>query len=410
MYQQVRYGVFLRDVLMLAVTTFGGPQAHLAHFQKILVNKRNYLSEADLMELNSLCQMLPGPSSTQTLVAIGYKMGGAGLAYLTLLIWTLPSVIFMTIMAISLFDIEQKNWSLEFTRFIQPMAVGFVSYAAYSVSVRTINTKTGISLMVMAAVTSYFIQTPFVFPAILFVAGLISALKFKAQPKEEKKKINILWSNLLLWLGVLVFAALLGWATRSIPEVTRPIRLFENFYRNGSLVFGGGQVLAPMLYTEFVKKDSTEERVRPVEFTKKAYLNHNEFLTGYAIVQTLPGPVFAFSAFIGSLSMREYGTTGEIMGAFMSALGIFLPGTFLIFFVIRFWDSLKKYRAIRASLEGITAASAGLIAASAVILFQPLDNTFMNFAFTIGTFCLLAFTRLPAPIIILGGLALGLLL
>lgn len=410
MYQQVRYGVFLRDVLMLAVTTFGGPQAHLAHFQKVLVKKRNYLSEADLLELNSLCQILPGPSSTQTIVGLGYKMGGTSLAYLTLLAWTLPSVIFMTIMAISLFDIEQKNWSLEFTRFIQPMAVGFISYGAYSMSVKTIHTKTGISLMVMAAVTSYFIQTPFVFPAILFSAGLISALKFKAQPKEEKKKINILWSNFLLWLGVLVFAALLGWATKSIPEVTRPIRLFENFYRNGSLVFGGGQVLAPMLYTEFVKKDSTEERVRPVEFTKKAYLNHDEFLTGYAIVQTLPGPVFAFSAFIGSLSMREYGTFGEIMGAFMSALGIFLPGTFLIFFVIRFWDSLKKYRAIRASLEGITAASAGLIAASAIILFQPLDNTFMNFAFTIGTFCLLAFTRLPSPFIILGGLALGLLL
>jgi chromate transporter len=395
---------------MLALTTFGGPQAHLAHFQKVLVSKRNYLSEADLMELTSLCQILPGPSSTQTLVAVGYKIGGAGLAYLTLLVWTLPSVIFMTVMAISLFDIEQKNWSLEFTRFIQPMAVGFVSYAAYSISVRTVNTKTGITLMIIAAVTSYFIQTPFVFPAILFAAGLISALKFRAQPKEEKKKIDILWSNFLLWLGVLVFAALLGWATKRIPEVTRPIRLFENFYRNGSLVFGGGQVLAPMLYTEFVRKDSTEERVRPVEFTKKAYLNHDEFLTGYAIVQTLPGPVFSFSAFIGSLSMREYGTFGEIIGAFMSALGIFLPGTFLIFFVIRFWDSLKKYRAIRASLEGITAASAGLIAASAVILFQPLDNTVMNFAFTIGTFSLLAFTRLPSPFIILGGLALGLLL
>lgn len=410
MFQQVRYGVFLRDVLMLAVTSFGGPQAHLAHFQKVLVDKRMYLSEADLMELNSLCQILPGPSSTQTLVAVGLKIGGTSLAYLTLLIWTLPSVIFMTVMAISLFDIEQKNWSLEFTRFIQPMAVGFISYAAYSISVKTINTKTGVSLMIMAAVTSYFIQTPFVFPAILFVAGLISALKYRAQPKEEKKKISIRWTSLLLWLGVLVFAALLGWATKKVPEVTRPIRLFENFYRNGSLVFGGGQVLAPMLYTEFVKKDSAEEHVRPVEFSKKPYLNHDEFLTGYAIVQTLPGPVFAFSAFIGSLSMREYGTFGEIMGAFMSALGIFLPGTFLIFFVIRFWDSLKKYRAIRASLEGITAASAGLIAASAVILFQPLDNTVMNFAFTIGTFCMLAFTRLPAPYIILGGLALGLLL
>lgn len=410
MYQQVRYGVFLKDVLMLAVTTFGGPQAHLAHFQKILVNKRSYLSEADLMELNSLCQILPGPSSTQTLVAVGYKIGGASLAYLTLLIWTLPSVIFMTIMAISLFDIEQKNWSLEFTRFIQPMAVGFISYAAYSISVRTINTKTGVSLMIMAAVTSYFIQTPFVFPAILLVSGLISALKFRAQPREEKKKINIRWTNFLLWLGVLVFAALLGWATKSRPEITRPIRLFENFYRSGSMVFGGGQVLVPMLATEFVKKDSTEQHVRPVEFSKKPFLNNDEFLTGYAIVQTLPGPVFAFSAFIGSLSMREYGTFGEIMGAFMSALGIFLPGTFLIFFVIRFWDSMKKYRAIRASLEGITAASAGLIAASAVILFQPLDNTFMNFAFTIATFCMLAFTRVPSPFIIIGGLALGLIL
>ena len=410
MAQGVRYSTFLRDVALLSVTTFGGPQAHVAHFHKILVKKRSYLSEGDLMELNSLCQILPGPSSTQTLVAVGFKIGGPNLAYLTLLVWTLPSVIFMTIMAISLFDIEQKNWSLEFTRFIQPMAVGFVSYAAYSVSVKTINTKTGISLMVIAAITSYFIQTPFVFPVILFGSGLISGLKYRAQPKEEKQGIKMRWSNFFLWLGVLVFAALLGWATRSNPQVTRPIRLFENFYRNGSLVFGGGQVLAPMLYTEFVRKDSTEDRLRTVEFKKKPYLSHDEFLTGYAIVQTLPGPVFAFSAFIGSLSMREYGTFGEIAGAFMAAAGVFLPGTFLIFFVIRFWDSLKKYRVVRASLEGLTAASAVLIAASAVILFQPLDHTFLNFSFTIGTFCLLAFTRLPSPYIILSGLALGFLL
>jgi len=400
----------LRDIALLSITTFGGPQAHLSHFLKVLVKKRNYLSEGDLMELNSLCQILPGPSSTQTLVAVGFKIGGPNLAYLTLLVWTLPSVIFMTVMAISLFDIEQKNWSLEFTRFIQPMAVGFVSYAAYSISVKTINTKTGISLMVIAAVTSYFIQTPFVFPVILFASGLISAMKYRAQPKEDKKGITIRWSNFILWLGVLVFAALLGWATRSVPYVTRPIRLFENFYRNGSLVFGGGQVLAPMLYTEFVEKDSTEDRIRPIEFVKKPYLNHDEFLTGYAIVQTLPGPVFAFSAYIGSLAMREYGTWGEIAGAFMSAAGIFLPGAFLIFFVIRFWDSLKKYRAVRASLEGITAASAGLIAASAIILFQPLDYTVLNFSITVGTFCLLAFTRLPSPLIIVGGLILGFLL
>ena len=189
---------------------------------------------------------------------------------------------------------------------------------------------------------------------------------------------------------MLIFAAALGGITRALP-----VRLFENFYRNGSLIFGGGQVLTPLLYTEFV------------QYAPKQYLTSGEFLSGYAIAQSLPGPVFSFSSYIGALSMREYGTGGEILGAFVSALGIFLPGTFLIFFVIRFWESLKRYRAVRASLEGITAASAGLVAASAVILFQPLENTIINFSVTIATFLLLVFTKVPSPLIILGGLLLG---
>src|SRR5258707_2332902 len=95
LYKKVRYFAFLKDVLVLSVSTFGGPQTHLAYFLKILVQKRNYLSEEDLMEINSLCQVLPGPTSTQTLTAIGYKLGGPNLAYLTLLIWILPAVILM---------------------------------------------------------------------------------------------------------------------------------------------------------------------------------------------------------------------------------------------------------------------------------------------------------------------------
>lgn len=391
MFQKVRYYIFLKDVLILALTTFGGPAAHLAHFQRILVNKRKYLTESDLLELNSLCQILPGPSSTQILTSVGYKIGGPNLAYLTLLVWVLPSVIFMAFAGIFLSSIQEKNWSQEFLRFIQPMAVGFVSYSAYTISLKTVNTKTGVVLMVLAAVVSYYFQTPFVFPAILLAAGLTTALKFKNQPREPKTPIRIDWSNFLLWAGVLIVAATLGLITKALP-----IRLFENFYRNGSLIFGGGQVLTPLLYTEFVEY--------------KHYLTSNDFLSGYAIAQSLPGPVFGFSAFIGSLSMRDYGIVGELIGAFMSAAGIFLPGTFLIFFVIRFWDSLKKYRAVRASLEGITAASAGLVAAAAVILFQPLDNTVTNFAFTIATFAVLAFTRIPSPLVIVGGLLLGLLI
>ena len=347
------------------------------------------------MEINSLCQILPGPASTQTLTAIGFRMGGPNLAYLTLLVWIFPAVVLMTTAAVVMSNIQEKNWSIEFTRFIQPMAVGFVSYGAYMISLKTVNTKTGIALMIFAAVISYFFQTPFVFPAILLFAGLVTSLKFRAQPKELKQKVKVDWSNFLLWAGVLIFAAILGGVTKALP-----IKLFENFYRNGSLIFGGGQVLAPLLYTEFV------QYAKPLHHPT----SHDEFLSGYALVQALPGPLFSFSSYLGALSMRDYGIGGEILGAFMSALGIFLPGTFLIFFVIRFWESLKQYRAVRASLEGITAASAGLVAASAIILFQPLENTFLNFAVTIATFCLLVFTRIPSPLLILCGLILGLLI
>lgn len=391
MIKHVRYYLFLKDVLMLAVTTFGGPQAHLSHFQKVLVDKRKYLSSEDLMEINSLCQILPGPASTQTLTAIGFKIGGPNLAYLTLLAWIIPAVAVMTAAAIGLSYMDDKL-IIELTRFIRPMAVGFVSYGAYMISLKTVTTRTGIALMILAAVISYFAQTPFIFPIILIIAGLITSLKFRSQPREEKQKLTIDWSNFLLWAGVLIFAAALGGITKALP-----VKLFENFYRNGSLVFGGGQVLAPLLYTEFV------QYAKPLHHPT----SHDEFLSGYALAQAIPGPVFSFSAYIGALSMRDYGIGGEILGAIVSALGIFLPGTFLIFFVIRFWESLKKYRAVRASLEGITAASAGLVAASAIIMFQPLENTFLNFGVTIGTFALLVFTKIPSPVIILLGLVLG---
>ncbi len=397
MVSKVRYLIFLRDVALLSVTAFGGPQAHLAHFQNVLVRKRNFLSESELTELNAICQVLPGPTSTQTLCAIGYQLGGPSLAYLTLLIWCLPSVIIMTAAGIIMSAIGAKNLSLDFTRFIQPMAVGIVAFAAYTISLKTVHTKTGITLMIVAAVATYFIKTPFVFPVTLLIAGAITAFKYRAQPKEEKKKFNIRWANLTLWIGVLVFAGALGLITKGLGygEVLLPIRLFENFYRNGSLVFGGGQVLTPMLYTEFV------------QYAPKQYLSNEEFLSGYALAQSLPGPVFSFAAYIGSLAMRDFGVMGEIIGALMSALGVFLPGTFLIFFMIRIWESLKKFRPIRASLEGINAANAGLVAAAAILLFQPLENTVTNFGFTIGTFALLAFTKLPSWAIIAVGLTLG---
>jgi chromate transporter len=298
----------------------------------------------------------------------------------------------MTFAGILMASLEQKNISLNFARFIQPMAVGFISYAAYTISLKTVTRRRGLVIMVAAGVASYFIKTPFVFPLTLLIAGLITAFNYKAHPKEPKNKFDVRWANFFLWAGVLIVAAVLGGVTKSLP-----IRLFENFYRNGSLIFGGGQVLTPLLYTEFV------------DYAPKHYLSSQEFLSGFALVQALPGPVFSFSAYIGSLSMREFGIGGQIVGGFMASAGIFLPGIFLTFFVIRIWDSLKTYRPIRASLEGINAASAGLIAAAALILFQPLDNSIATYAITIGTFLLLTFTKIPSWALIIGGITLGLI-
>lgn len=400
--RRFRYIVFLKDIALLSLTSFGGPHAHLAHFEKRLVSRRKYLTEAELNEVNALCQVLPGPTSTQTLSAIGYKLGGAKLAYLTLLVWALPSILVMTAAGLLIGNYQSRELSLAFTRFIQPMAVGFVAYAAYTISVRTINTKSGLGLMVLAGVGAFYFRTPFIFPIILLISGIATSFKYKSQPQEEKKKMDIRWNNFFLWAGVLVLAAVLGGLTKSLP-----IRLFENFYRNGSLVFGGGQVLTPMLYTEFV------EYAKPVlGGTPKPYVESDAFLSGFGLAQSLPGPIFSFASYLGALAMngRGYGVGGEITGALFSAAGIFLPGTFLIFFMIRVWDHLKKYRPIRASLEGITAANAGLVACAAVLLFLPLDFNLTNIAFATGTFGILLFSRIPSWILIPAGLILGLVI
>jgi len=375
----------------LAISAFGGPQAHLAMLLNIMVKKRGYISEEELMELYALCQILPGPTSTQTITAIGFRIGKANLAYLTLLVWMLPAVAIMTTAAILVDNYQTKNFSLEFTKFIQPMAVGFISYGAYIIASKMVTTKTAGALMALSAIVTYFISKPAPLPIVLVFAGCLTAFKYKKQEIEVKEKVKIKWGNFTLWGLVLIAAALLGAFTQD-----RIVLLFENFYRNGSLIFGGGQVLIPFLNKEFV------------EF--KGYLSSEEFLSGLAMVQAVPGPTFSVSSFVGALSVRDLGLGAQILGGFIAACGIFLPGTFLIFFVIRFWDSLKKYRVVRASLEGIHAASAGMVASAAFLLFEPIDNSVLNVTVVIGTFLLLTYTKIPPPLIILAGLAAGFLI
>lgn len=388
----VRYYVFLRDILALSLTAFGGPQAFLAMLLERMVKRRAYISEEELWELNALCNMLPGPSSTQLISAIGFRVGGANLAYLSLLVWILPATLIM-ISAAVLIDFLQENTpgALNFARFIQPMAIGFIIFAAQKTIGKMIKTTEAMILMLLSAFVSFFYSSPYIFPGLLILGGLSTSIKYKTQPKTEiDKKLVIRWSNFYLWGGVLILAAIAGGITKF-----QPILLFENFYRNGSLIFGGGQVLVPYLYTEFV------------DF--KQFLSSEEFLTGYAISQGIPGPTFSISSYVGALSMREFGLTGFLMGGLIAAAGIFLPGIFLIFFVIRFWDQLKLYRPVRAALEGINAVSCGMLIAAAYLLFEPMEANILNICMVLGTYGLLQFSKISSPAIIAGGIALGII-
>ena len=171
MIKRIRHIIFLRDVLLLSISAFGGPQAHLALFLKIFVEKRGYLSEKDLIELNALCQVLPGPTSTQTITALGYRMGGHKLAYLTLLICALPAVSIMTFLGILMSQFHEQEVSINFTRFIQPMAVGFVGYASIHIAWKVVRTKTAFALMALSAILLYLFPSSLLIPGMVLSAG-----------------------------------------------------------------------------------------------------------------------------------------------------------------------------------------------------------------------------------------------
>ena len=366
---------FLIDILVLACTSFGGPQVHFALFLDRLVKKRAYLSEEELFEIQALCSVLPGPTSTQMITAIGVKRGGASLAYLTLFIWITPAVFIMTLAAYGMTFLRNQS----ILHYVMPVGIGLILQAGWFMAKKVITGPMYVVILLVTLFLGIAFHSPYIFPLVLVLGGIVSSLNYKDFPRQTKHKFVIPWANFHLYWGFLVALALVGHFTDYFP-----IRIFENFYRNGSLVFGGGHILAPVLYTEFV------------EF--KHLISPDAFLTGMALSQTLPGPVFALTSYLGVLLMKDYGFLGELAGSAIGALGIFLPGTFLIFFVFRIWSQLKQYRFIRASLAGIQAASVGLTLVAVFTFTKPLfiDVQFLSLGIVAAAFLLVEKTKIPA--------------
>lgn len=381
---------FLKDVLICSLGAFGGPEAHYGVFTQQMVLKKHYLSEEELLELIALTQVLPGPSSTQTIIAIGHKIGGPWLGFLTLLVWALPIVSFMTLLSFMFEVLANNNISAEIVRYVGAMAVGFILIAAIKISKKVIKDKLTVGLLLLSAITTYFIRQAWIYPVLLIFGGSLSILTHHR--KVIWNKITLVPPWIYLWLFLFFAIGNIVVATLFAHPL---LVLFEKFYRYGYLVIGGGQVVIPLMYSELVETFQ--------------YMSSQEFLVGYGFVQGMPGPMFSFTAFVGGLALRDQGTFIQTLGGFISALGIFLPGTLLIYFIYPIWEQVKKIDAIQVSLKGILAIAGGFIVIAAVILLQRIDLDIINIVVLVLTSILLWKNKIPAPLIVLAVLLLGII-
>lgn len=412
----IRHIPFLKAVALHGLTAFGGPQGHLGMMMRTFVEKRRDVTQTELMEYLSFCQLLPGASSSQILTLIGYKRGGILLAVATLLVWIIPAAFFMGMLSFWVTDIGSNNLTTSVFRFIQPMAIGFLAYAAYKAFLMSVtNLITQIIMLAAMAVTYWWFKTPWVFPVLIVLGGISTNFSSKRIPeKEVVRPRHIKWRNIWLFLLVFVVAGFLSETARKQNwENRKAFNLFENFYRFGSFVFGGGDVLIPMILDQYV--------ARPQSAKFKANNNNiirlekEEVLTGSGLVRAIPGPVFSIASYIGGLAMKDRGPTMQALGCLIATIAIFLPSALLVLFFFPVWQYLKKFVVVYRALEGINAVVVGFMWAGSLYLLRDLHTmgwdsvAILNLSVIVGTIVVLSSTRIPPPYVVLFCLGLGLL-
>ncbi|WP_430895004.1 MULTISPECIES: chromate transporter [unclassified Paraflavitalea] len=413
----VRHIPFLKAVFLHSLTGFGGPQGHFGMMLKTFVDERKDVSKEELMDYNSFCQLLPGASSTQVLTLIGYKRGGAPLAILTLLIWILPASLLMGALSFLLRRISEQSMQVTLFRFIQPMAVGFLIYASlksYSLAIH--NTITRSILIVSAIATFVLFKMPWIFPLLIVLGGAVTNISDKRIPQKGQAPKKIKWGNLWVWaILFLVLGVLSELARKNDWQYRRPINLAENTYRFGSLVFGGGQVLIPMMYEQFVERPTSETVIKKNQNKKENVIaiNKDEFYTGAGVVRAIPGPVFSIGSFMGGMAMSDRSSAWQVLGCIIGTVGIFLPSALFVLFFFPIWNNLKKYAVVYRSLEGINAVAVGIMFAS--ILYMSKDiaffsntlDSYINIIVMVGTWLLLQYSKVASPAIVALTLSIG---
>ena len=338
--------VFLR----LGLTSFGGPVAHLGYFREELVVRRRWLSERNYADLVALCQFLPGPASSQVGMALGLARAGYPGALAAWLGFTLPSAV-----ALILFALGLAHWGdavpAGLLHGLKVVAVAVVAQAVWGMARSLCPDAPRISLMAVAACAVLWWSSAWAQVLVLALAALVGlwTLAPGQAAAHEPLPIPVGRRAGMAWLALFV-ALLLGlpWAVAVFPHAT--LAVADAFYRAGSLVFGGGHVVLPLLQAELVPT---------------GWVDQDTFLAGYGAAQAVPGPLFTFAAFLGaSLQMGPQG----VWGALVCLLAIFAPSFLLVAGALPFWEGLRAHPRMQAALAGVNAAVVGLLVAA---LYQP---------------------------------------
>lgn len=410
----LRHIPFLKAVFLYSLTAFGGPQGHFGMMLKYFVHKRRDVTEEELLEYNSFCQLLPGASSTQTLTLIGYKRGGVVLAVLTLLIWLLPACTLMGAFSFLLTSNIAENLTGKIFRFLEPMAIGFLVYAAIrTFRIAITNLITQVIMIVAMLSTFFFFKTPWVFPILIVVGGIATNLSDKRIPEKENiRPRQIRWTNIWLFVLVFIVAGTLSEVARKQEWPNRKaFNLFENFYRFGSIVFGGSDVLLPLMLDQYVARPNNPKSIE--RNPNQIKIERSDLLTGYGMVRAIPGPVFSVATFTGGMALKDEGKLKQLLGCIIATAGIFLPSALLVLFFFPVWQYLKKFVIVFRALEGINAVVVGVMWAAALYLLKgmPLKNMnadmLISFLVVAGTYLSLRYTKLHAPVIVMLCLLIG---
>lgn len=386
------WAVFL-IFLRLGLTSFGGPIAHLGYFRDEFVTRRQWLSERSYADLVALCQFLPGPASSQVGIALGLSRSGYSGALAAWAGFTLPSAVALILFALGIASYGDTMPS-GMLHGLKVVAVAVVAQAVWGMARNLCPDIPRITIM--AATTCFVLLVPSAWGQVgaIIIAAVIGLLLFKPQQGAEHDPlpISMRYRAGLFWL-ILFFLILIGTPLLTAMFPNQILLMVGTFYRVGSLVFGGGHVVLPLLQAEIVHS---------------GWVSNDTFLAGYGAAQAVPGPLFTFAAFLGA-SMNQ--TPSGWLGGLASLLAIFAPSFLLIFGALPFWERLRRNTRMQAAMLGINASVVGLLLAA---LYQPVwtsaIHTPQDFGFALVALVALMFWKLPPWLVVVSSGVAGWLL